>query len=52
MTDDDLKALVASLAVAQQETDRKLDKVAKILGGISMATLNTLLADIKLAHHS
>ena len=42
MTDDELKALVASLAVSQKETDaqlketdRKLDKVAKMLGGIS-----------------
>ncbi len=49
MTDDELKNLVASLAIAQQktdtqlketdkqlkETDRKLDKVAKMLGGIS-----------------
>ena len=48
MTDDELKALVASLAVSQKETgiqlkqtdlqlketDRKLDKVAKMLGGI------------------
>ena len=42
MTDDELKALVASLAVSQKETDaqlketdRKLDKIAKMLGGIS-----------------
>ncbi len=42
MTDDALKSLVASLAIAQQktdtqlkETDRKLDKVAKMLGCIS-----------------
>jgi len=42
MTDDELKDLVASLAVSQKETDnqlketgRKLDKVAKMLGGIS-----------------
>jgi len=34
MTDDELKTLVASLAVSQKETDRKLDKVAKMLGGI------------------
>ncbi len=34
MTDDELKELVASLAVAQKETDRKLDKVAKMIGGI------------------
>jgi len=41
MPDDELKALVASLAIAQKETDRqfketdrKLDKVAKMLGGI------------------
>ena len=41
MTDDELKALVASLAVAQQktdeqlkETDRKLQKVSDMLGGI------------------
>jgi len=42
MIDDELKALVASLAVSQKETDaqlketdRKLDKVARMLGGIS-----------------
>lgn len=49
MTDDELKALVASLAVSQKETDiqikelsvsqketgRKLDKVAKMIGGVS-----------------
>lgn len=49
MTDDELKQLVANLAVSQKETDtqiketdiqlketgRKLDKVAKMLGGIS-----------------
>lgn len=49
MTDDELKGLVASLAISQKETDsqlkktdsqlketgRKLDKVAKMLGGIS-----------------
>ena len=35
MTDQELKELVASLAVAQKETGRKLDKVAKMLGGIS-----------------
>ena len=36
MTDDELKGLVASLAVSQKETGRKLDKVAKMtLGGIS-----------------
>jgi len=41
-TDQELKELVASLAVSQKETDaqlketgRKLDKVAKMLGGIS-----------------
>jgi hypothetical protein len=41
VTDDELKALVASLAVAQQktdeqfkETDRKLEKVSELLGGI------------------
>jgi hypothetical protein len=48
MTDDELKELVASLAVSQKETDtqikelsvsqketgRKLDKVAKMIGGI------------------
>jgi len=42
MTDDELKGLVASLAISQKETDRiarktelKLDKVAKMIGGIS-----------------
>jgi len=49
MTDDELKELVASLAVSQKETDtqikelsvsqketdRKLDKVAKMIGGVS-----------------
>ena len=35
MTDKELKELVASLAVSQKETGRKLDKVAKMLGGIS-----------------
>ena len=42
MTDDELKALVESLAVSQKETDvqlketgRKLDKVAKMIGGVS-----------------
>ena len=49
MTDDELKTLVASLAVAQKATDaqlketdaqlkatgRKLDKIAKLIGGIS-----------------
>jgi len=34
MTDDELKALVASLTISQKETDRKLDKVAKMIGGI------------------
>jgi len=34
MTDNELRDLVASLAVSQKETDRKLDKVAKMLGGI------------------
>ncbi|MCK4493977.1 MAG: hypothetical protein KAU26_07960 [Methylococcales bacterium] len=48
MTDNELKELVASLAISQKETDkqrketgkqlietdRKLDKVAKMLGGI------------------
>ena len=34
MTDDELKALVASLAVAQQKTDRKLEKASDLLGGI------------------
>jgi len=32
MTDDELKELVASLAVSQKETDRKLDKIAKMIG--------------------
>jgi len=32
MTDDELKALVASLAVAQQETTRKLDKLGDLYG--------------------
>jgi hypothetical protein len=42
MTDNELKELVASLAVfnkelrdSQKETGRKLDKVAKMIGGIS-----------------
>jgi len=42
MTDDELKELVASLTTAQKitdtqakETNRKLDKVAKMIGGIS-----------------
>ena len=49
MTDDELKELVASLAVSQKETasqikglsvsqketDRKLDKIAKMIGGVS-----------------
>jgi len=42
MTDDELKELVASLALSnkelrdsQKETGRKLDKVAKMIGGIS-----------------
>jgi hypothetical protein len=42
MTDDELKELVASLATSQKETnaqlketDRKLDKVAKMIGGVS-----------------
>lgn len=35
MTGQELKELVASLAVAQKETDRKLDKVARMIGGIS-----------------
>jgi hypothetical protein len=35
MTDDELKYLVESLATSQKETGRKLDKVAKMLGGIS-----------------
>jgi len=35
MTDDELKALVESLAVSQKETGRKLDKVAKMIGGVS-----------------
>ena len=34
MTDDELKALVASLAVAQQETTRKLDKLGDLYGNI------------------
>jgi hypothetical protein len=44
MTDDELKELVASLAVSQKETDeqlketdRKLDKVAKMIGGVSQS---------------
>ena len=37
MTDDELKELVASLAVSQKETDRKLDKVAKMIGGVSIS---------------
>jgi len=36
MTDDELKKLVASLAISQKETDRKLNKVAQMLGGISV----------------
>ncbi len=35
MTDDELKELVSSLAVSQKETGRKLDKVAKMIGGVS-----------------
>ena len=35
MTDNELIDLVASLAVSQKETGRKLDKVAKMLGGVS-----------------
>ena len=35
MTDDELKNLVASLAFSQKETDRKLQKVSDMLGGIS-----------------
>ena len=34
MTDDELKALVASLAVSQQETIRKLDKLGELYGNI------------------
>jgi histidinol phosphatase-like PHP family hydrolase len=54
VTDEELKALVASLAVAQkatdeqlketdrqlQETGRKLNKVAKMIGGISAEMLS------------
>lgn len=36
MTDDELKKLVANLAISQKETGRKLDKVAQMLGGISV----------------
>ena len=35
MTDDELKKLVASLAISQKETDRKLQRVSEMLGGIS-----------------
>lgn len=34
MPDDELKALVASLAVSQQETIRKLDKLGELYGNI------------------
>jgi hypothetical protein len=34
MADDELKALVASLAVSQQETIRKLDKLGELYGNI------------------
>jgi len=34
VTDKELKELVASLAVSQKETGRKLDEVAKMFGGI------------------
>ena len=34
MTDDELKELVASLAVAQLETTRKLDKLGELYGNI------------------
>jgi len=34
MTDDELKVLVASLAVAQQESTRKLDKLGELYGNI------------------
>jgi hypothetical protein len=34
MTNDELKSLVASLAVAQQETTRKLDKLGDLYGNI------------------
>jgi Holliday junction resolvase-like predicted endonuclease len=32
MTDEELKALVASLAVAQDKTDKKLDKITEMIG--------------------
>jgi hypothetical protein len=34
MTDEELKQLVASLAIAQQKTDEKLNKVAELIGNI------------------
>ena len=34
MTDNELKELVASLAIQAEKTDKKLNKIAKILGGI------------------
>jgi Holliday junction resolvase-like predicted endonuclease len=35
MTDDELKELVASLAVAQQESTRKLDRLGELYGNIA-----------------
>ena len=34
MTDEELKELVASLAVAQRETDRQLKELGKQIGGL------------------
>ena len=41
MTDDELKALVASLAVAQQKTDRKLEFIIERIDYIEL-TLGSL----------
>ncbi|MFK5968958.1 MAG: hypothetical protein QM487_02400 [Candidatus Marithrix sp.] len=35
MTDTELKELVASLAISQQKTDAKLDKIATLVGNIA-----------------
>ncbi|MEI6067981.1 MAG: hypothetical protein WCP96_11600 [Methylococcaceae bacterium] len=35
MTDDELKALVAGLAIAQKATDEKLERIGINLGNIS-----------------